>query len=75
MIKRTIVPLGWPCTLLEAPPGPFVTIIHPDLLCFKSDYYTDDGRAQAYNSAGEYFCTGDECKVQPVEMINEDEDI
>lgn len=73
-IQRKIVPDGWPCSLLEAPPGPFVTLTHPDLLCFKSEYAQDDGRVKAFNSAGEYFCgEGNSEIVQPVIMIEEDD--
>lgn len=68
-ISKVIVPNGWVCTLRDAPPGPFVTQTHPDLLCFKSEYRTSDGRIEAYNSAGEFFASGDDTLVQPVEMI------
>ncbi len=76
MERKVIVPDGWPCTLAECPPGPFVTLENPDLLCFKSEYTQDDrgddGRIMAYNSAGEFFCgDGDKTKVQPVEMLCE----
>lgn len=74
MTLKIITPVGWPCTLAEAPPGPFVTLEHPDLLCFKSEYHHDNGRVMAYNSAGEFFCgKGNEHQVQPVEMVVEDQ--
>ena len=74
MIQKNIVPVGWPCTLAEAQPGPFVTLDYPDLLCFKSEYHHEDGRVMAYNSAGEYFCgkANDEM-IQPVEMMVDEE--
>lgn len=73
MERKIITPDGWPCTLAECPPGPFVTLEHPDLLCFKSEYLHDNcGRVMAFNSAGEFYCgDGDKTKVQPVEMICE----
>lgn len=75
MIQKIIVPQGWPCTLAEAPPGPFVTPENPELLCFKTEYHHDDGRVMAYNSAGEFFCgDGNAHQVQPVEMIVEEEE-
>ena len=65
-----IMPYGWACTLAEAPPGPFVTIENPGLLCFKSEYHEEDGKVRAFNSAGEFFCAeGNATKVQPVEML------
>ena len=75
MIQKYITPVEWPCTLAEAPRGPFVTLANPDLLCFKSEYHHDDGRVMAFNSAGEFFCgEGDQTQVQPVEMTVETED-
>lgn len=73
MIKK-IVPLGWPCSLEAAPPGPFVTTEDPDLLCFKSEYRHEDGRVMAFNSAGEYFVSH-YATVQPVEMVLEEESL
>ena len=69
MKRLVIIPVGWPCTLGEAPPGPFIDPRHGDLLCFKSEYNHNNGQVMAYNSAGEFFCA--ECNatiVQPVEM-------
>ncbi len=72
---KSITPVGWPCSLAEAPPGPFVTLEHPDLLCFKSEYHHDDGRVMAFNSAGEFYCgERDATLVQPVEMVVENEE-
>lgn len=74
-MKKIIVPDGWPCRLDQASPGPFVTLEHPHLLCFKSEYRHDDGRVMAYNSAGEFFCgDGDKHIVQPVEMVITEEE-
>jgi hypothetical protein len=74
MIQKIITPVGWPCPLREAPPGPFVTRENPELLCFKSEYHHDDGRVMAFNSAGEFFCGDrDAHQVQPVDMVVEDE--
>ena len=72
-MKKSIEPNGWPCTLLAAPPGPFVTLEHPEELCFKSEYREDDGRIRAFNSAGEFFCRGNDALVQPVYMRIDDE--
>jgi hypothetical protein len=76
MIKRVIIPNGWPCKLIEAPPGPFVTLENPELLCFKSEYMRSDGvHPEAYNSAGEAFHgNGPGHMVQPVDMITEEDD-
>lgn len=71
MQRKLIVPDGWPCTVGECPPGPFVTLENPELLCFKSEYGDNDGKLDVYNSAGEFF-HGDGL-VQPVEMIIEEE--
>ena len=68
MIVRTIEPVGWPCTLAEAPPGPFVTTAKPDLLCFKSEY-SDASGPISYNDAGERFGPGPKTAVQPVRMV------
>lgn len=74
-IKKLIVPNGWPCKLSEAPEGMFVMTDYPDLICFKTEYYHNDGRVMAYNSAGESFCgKGDEEIVQPVQLIIEDDE-
>ena len=67
MICKTIVPDGWPCTLEECPPGPFVSVEYPNSLCFKSEYRTPDGRVESYCESGEFFCG--KGLVQPVEMI------
>lgn len=75
MSKRyVIIPNGWKCTLLEAPPGPFVCGEEATELCFKTEYRQDDGRVMAYNSAGEFFCAeGNDTIVQPVMVEVEDE--
>lgn len=72
-MKKAIQPEGWPCKLVEARPGPFVTLTHPDLLCFKSEYHHDDGSVMAFNSAGEFFVTGDATMIQPVEIAAEED--
>ena len=74
MTKLLIVPDGWPCTLEECPPGPFVTLDNPNLLCFKSEYSQPPAHKypMALNSAGEFF--SGEGRVQPVEMIEESDD-
>ena len=75
MDEKMIMPVGWPCSLADAPPGPFVTLENPDLLCFKSEYFHDDStRVMAFNSAGEFFCgDGNAALVQPVGMVCETE--
>ena len=74
MIQRVIEPVGWVCTLKECPPGPFVTVEDPYLLCFKSEYgYEGRQEIMSFNSAGEYFCgKGNEEMVQPVKMVTEE---
>lgn len=72
MILKSIVPDGWQCSLEDAPPGPFVSVANPNLLCFKSEY-SDESGPIAYNSAGErYHGGGPKTVVQPVEMIIEE---
>lgn len=73
MMQKVIIPSGWPCSLAEAPAGPFVTMEDPDLLCFKSEYH-DNNRVRAFNSAGECFCCDDDSyQIQPVSMIDAEE--
>ena len=67
MIIKHIVPLGWPRTLEETPPGPFVMVDNPDFLCFKTEYI-DDAGIVAYNVTGARFIY-DDGLVQPVSMI------
>lgn len=74
MQQNLIVPLGWPCTLEEAAPGPFITREHPDLLCFKSEYRHDDGRVMSFNAAGEFATFKNTDTVQPVGMVVEHEE-
>lgn len=85
MIRREIVPDGWPCSLADCPPGPFVTLADPELLCFKSKYrykskeflWVEDNDSRycvALNSAGEYFDPPEgfedkACLVQPVRLL------
>ena len=78
-MKRRLVlkPAEWHCTLAECPPGPFLIfpIKESDTdLCFKSEYRSNSGVSEAYNSAGEHVCTGDESIVQPLEVIWEEYD-
>lgn len=63
MKKCVIEPDGWECTLAECPPGFFM---YGNDLCFKSEYGTDKGHAEAFGASGEYFVLGDEIIVQPV---------
>ena len=62
-----IVPDGWPCSLLECPPGFFVC---DGQLCFKTEY----GDCECYNSAGETFCRENSIEVQPVAAEWQDEE-
>lgn len=72
MIKKQLVPNGWPCNLGEAPEGMFITLDNPDLICFKTEYLNKDGSVKAFNSEGEYFCgKGDNEIVQPVMVIDQ----
>lgn len=74
MVRKLIVPVGWPCSLEECPPGHFISLEYPDMLCFKSEYgmAPEHRNVEAFNCAGEYF--HGEGLVQPVEMIVEDEE-
>ena len=72
MLIKIIEPVGWPCTLADAPPGPFVTTKNPDLLCFKSEYHNDkpyQATPMALNSAGEFFHCGGGRVIQPVKVV------
>lgn len=69
--KYWLAPLGWPCTLDQCEPGPFM---YEGRLGFKSEYVSD-GVMEAYNCGGEMFWAG--CKsederrqviVQPVSV-------
>ena len=72
MKRCLIVPTGWPCTLGDCPPGPF---IFDSRLCFKSEYITEN-KCDAYCASGEYFCgpppqtdeSRSACMVQPVHI-------
>lgn len=70
MKKLTLVPDGWPCTLEDCPPGPF---LFKNTLCFKSEYRSPKGKVDAYNEAGEYF--HGEGPVQPLKAIWEENDL
>lgn len=65
MKKLILEPNGWPCTLSDCPPGPF---IYKDQLCFKSEYGGEKG-PDAYNSAGEYFCGKDRNQTEVQSVI------
>jgi hypothetical protein len=68
-----IEPNGWPCTLMECPPGPFVI---EDRLCFKSEYGENDGFRYIFNESGEFFhFEGQGPTVQPVIAEWHEEDI
>lgn len=64
MRNLILKPSGWPCTLAECAPGHFV---HEEQLCFKNEYSVE-GKLQAFNCAGEYFCMPDTTIVQPVDF-------
>lgn len=49
-----LVPDGWPCTLGECPPGPF---IYNGNLGFKTEY-TNNGDIEVFCETGEYFWAG-----------------
>lgn len=77
-VKYLIEPRGWPCTLNECPPGPFLC---DGELSFKTEYKTD-GHMEVYNSVGEVLWAGkgshaEVCKitVQPVAMERTEEGI
>lgn len=58
MNELHLIPVGWPVSIEDCPPGFFV---YEGQVCFKSEYGMDG----IYNSAGEYFCPRD-IQVQPV---------
>lgn len=60
--KIVIVPAGWPVTLAACPPGAFVW---DGQLCFKSEY-SQGGKVEAFNRAGEYLCIDLGTFVTPV---------
>jgi len=70
-VKRLIlVQNGWPCTLQECPPGPF--LFHGNL-CHMTEYSNNEGKRDAYCETGEYFWGGtseivsrSKLKVQPL---------
>ncbi len=70
MLTKSIVPVGWPCSLTECRPGHFIPLAYPDMLCFKSEYAD-----KAFNVAGEYYCADPDLLVQSVDMIVEDEEL
>ncbi len=69
-MKRLVLePNGWPCTILECPPGHFIHYSGKDRdIGFKTEYGKENERDNVFNSAGEYFrpTDGDKCIVQPV---------
>ena len=67
----TIKPTGWACTLQECPPGHFIPMEYPEMLCFKSEYGEREDKPEAFNCAGEYGSF--EGLVYPVEMVVEDQ--
>ena len=74
-IRIVMIPSSAECTLAECAPGFFV---HLGRLCFKSEY-RQEGKIEAFNSAGEYFWGGTNLEenrtkilVQPVKVINND---
>lgn len=69
-----IEPNGWPCKLSECPAGHFTW---GDNLGFKSEYRRD-GKTEAYNEGGEFFCPPEPREdfiVQPVVAVWRDEDM
>lgn len=50
-----IKPDGWPCRFADCPPGFFTD---GESLCLKSEYHGEDGFAEAFNEAGEYYWGG-----------------
>ncbi len=63
MKQLVLKPNNFPCTLRECPPGPF---LFNDVPCFKSEYRHNNGRIDAYNQAGEFFCANGEADVNAV---------
>jgi len=70
---KFIVPEDWPCTLEDLRPGAFVSGSHPTLLCLKSEYRNEDGRIDAYNSAGEFWCGDPSEMLWPVSIEEREE--
>ena len=67
-----LIPDGWPVQLADCRPGPIlvcpVDAADDPQLCFKSEYKTDAGKIEAYNSAGEFLCIEPSHMVQPVTL-------
>ena len=53
MKKLVLVPVGWPCSLEECPPGAF--LFAEEHVGFKSEYRRSDGKPEAFNEAGEAY--------------------
>ncbi len=74
MKKLILEPDGWQSSLEDCPPGLFLS--DSKYICFKTEYRTEDGRIEAYNEAGEFYC-GDRSNVQPLkyrwEGVNEND--
>ena len=72
-MRRILMPSDWPCKLSKCRPGAFVTMDDPNMLCFKSEYRTQEGKIEAYNVAGEFFAAGSDTVVWPVHIEEIDE--
>jgi len=71
MKRLVLIPLEWPCTISECPPGYFLYNVDSEhILGFKSEYAKlIDGETicDAFNEAGEYMEDRVSMIVQPVE--------
>ncbi len=66
-------PNGWPCTLADCPPGHMAgTGERAKSVWFKSEYFTDKGKIEAYNEAGEFLCVEPHEMVQPIVFVWEE---
>ena len=69
---KKLVPDGWPCPLSEIPPGHFIILKYPDMLCFRSEYNVIKGKLEVFNGAGEYSNVDQSEMCQAVRMIVEE---
>ena len=68
--KLTLTPAEWPVSVNTCPPGPFAFPYNEEWhLGFKTEYRTEKGNVEAYNSVGEYLCIDyDETPVIPLRV-------
>lgn len=55
LVKIELIPDGFPVPLCECPEGPF---LYGDMVGFKSEYGSNNGKIDAFCESGEYFWGG-----------------